>query len=340
MISTSINRFTRSFVAASVFALAACSSPNGNTGVTPVAMQPSSVSRIPSGTSPKAQLYISDSGTNEVEVFGWPKPKTGSALSGSFSEPQGECADQSGDVFITNTGESNVLEYALGSAGSIATIQDGGEYPVGCSFDTQNGNLAVSNIISTNDGPGSVSIYKDAGGTPKDIMVTGMSRVYFLQYDGLGDLFAIGEDSSSEPALAEMKAGSNKFKVICPGLLGEGNDEFPGGIGWDGTYIVIGGFDTGVRGGVGVQRIKNCKPVGSPIPVGGDVFTIVGNRLVAPDAGAAAVEIYSYPEGALLQTLTGFSEPIGAAVAQERSVILAADPRQSLKGNRLGTPPN
>jgi hypothetical protein len=314
----SIDRLRRSFLTASIFALVACSSPGGNAGVTPPPMQPSSVSRIQFGTSPKALLYISDSGTNEVETFAWPRPKTGPALGGSFSEPQGECADQSSDVFITNTGDSNVLEY--NDRKLTNTLLDKGQYPVGCSFNALDGDLAVSNIISTQDGAGSVSIYKEAAGVPKNIPVTGMQRVYFLQYDGSGDLFAIGEDSSYQPVLAEMKSGSNKIKVICPGLLGEGNIEFPGGIGWDGKYIVIGGFSTGtVRGGVGVQRIKNCEPVGSPIPFGGDVvdFTIVGNRLIAPDAGSASVEIYSYPRGALLQTLTGFSEPLGAAVAQK-----------------------
>jgi hypothetical protein len=308
MVFSHVGRLTLPGLAAYIFTLAACSSSGGN-GITPAAMQPASVSRVPFGTSPKAQLYISDSGTNEVETFAWPKPKTGAALSGSFSEPQGMCADRSGDVFITNTGDSNVLEYNNGKLTN--TLLDRGQYPVGCSFNTLNGDLAVSNIISTNDGAGSISIYKKAKGPAQDIPVAGLPRDYFLTYDGSSDLFVDGETSSYGFGLAEMKAGSGKFKPICP-KLGSLID-FPGGIAWNGKHLVI-------STGMSIERIRNCKLGIAPI-IGGlsDIvsFTIVGNRLVAPDAGSATVEIYSYPKGALLQTLTGFSEPIGAAVAQD-----------------------
>ena len=305
----SIDRLRRSFLTASIFALVACSSPGGNEGVTPPPMQPSSVSRIQFGTSPKGLLYISDSGTNEVETFAWPRPKTGSALGGSFSEPQGECADQSSDVFITNTGDSNVLEY--NDRKLTNTLLDKGQYPVGCSFNALDGDLAVSNIISTQDGAGSVSIYKEAAGVPKNIAVTGMQRVYFLQYDGSGDLFAIGEDSSYQPVLAEMKSGSNKIKVICPGLLGEGNIEFPGGIGWDGKYLI---FDVGT----GVDRIENCKVVGFTRLLGPSGAYILGRQLIAMSSNEIAV--YKYPKGGFpIRTfsLSNLSEPIGFAISED-----------------------
>ncbi|HEY3674376.1 MAG TPA: hypothetical protein VGK84_00130, partial [Candidatus Tumulicola sp.] len=102
-----------------------------NPGLPPTAEQPSSISRLSLADATKATLYVSDSGTNEVTTFAWPKPKTGSALRGSFSEPQGECADASGNVFITNTGGSNVLEYS--GSKLVNTLLDAGEYPVGCS---------------------------------------------------------------------------------------------------------------------------------------------------------------------------------------------------------------
>jgi hypothetical protein len=302
-----VDRVTRSLLAASIFTLAACSSPNGNAGITPAAAQPASVFHAPFGTSPKAQLYISDDGTNEVETFTWPKPKSAITLTG-FSEPQGECADQSGNVFITNTGNSNILEYALGGTDPIDTLSDAHEYPVGCSFDRTNGDLAVSNILSTADGNGNVAIYKNAKGAPKIVTPAGVQRVFFVQYDGSRDLFVSGDNSSYEPVLAEMPAGSKQFKVVCPNLFGS---QFPGGLGWDGKYIVI-----GVPGGL--ERIRNCKVVGFT-PLGdSDEFYISGNRVVVPDAGSAEVYIYGYPKGGEpIQTLTGFGEPIGAVVGEK-----------------------
>jgi hypothetical protein len=252
-------------------------------------------------------LYVSDSGTNGVETFAWPKPKSGTPLLGSFSEPQGGCSDQSGDVFIANTGDSNILEYA--GTKLVNTYGDLHQYPVDCSFDPLKGDLAAANIVTTQDGAGGVSIFKKASSTPQVITGSALQRAYFLAYDGSSNLFITGENSSYQAVFAELKAGSDKIKQICPKLFGP--SAFPGAIAWDGKYIVI-------ADGTGLDRIKNCKPVGPPILTGGDIgyFAIVGNRLVAANAGSASVQIYSYPQGKLLQTLTGFSQPDGVAVSQ------------------------
>jgi hypothetical protein len=308
---SNVDRLTRSLSAASICALAACSSPTVNAAVSPVAMQPSSISRTPFGASPKAQLYVSDSGTNEVETFAWPKPKNATGTLSGFSEPQGECADRSGDVFITNTGDSNILEY--NNREVTNTLSDKGQYPAGCSFNAVNGDLAVSNIISTTGGAGSVAVFKKATGKPTIIETPAITRVNSIAYDGSGDLFLTGQASAGGSILAEMLAGSSKIKIICNDSFG---GIFPGGLAWDGKYLVVGNQDAGF-----VSRINNCKVVGKTRLLGSvDIadFAIAGNRLIGPDAGSAAVEIYAYPKGGdPIQVLTGFSEPIGAVVGEK-----------------------
>jgi hypothetical protein len=253
-------------------------------------------------------LYIADSGTNEVETFAWPKPKTGAALSGSFSEPQGECADTKGNVYIANTGESNILEYT--GTKLTNTIADSGQYPVGCSVDSK-GDLAVSNIISTADGPGSITIFAGGKGTGKNFAVTGLSRVYFLAYDKT-TLWVSGESSSSTVAFASVNAkGKSTNKPITGGSI-----SFPGGVQFDGKNVTLGDQDGAV-----VYQMKKFAIVSST-PLTGSVDVVSywidqpTSTLIAPDAGAAAVEIYKYPAGgSATQTLTGFSEPIGATVS-------------------------
>jgi hypothetical protein len=312
---TPIDRSRLALATASLLFVTACSSSSGGS-VTPFAAQPSSVATLPFGNSSKDMLYISDSGTNGVETFDWPKPTTGSALSGTFSEPQGECADQSGDVFITNTGNSNILEYTSGKLSN--TLADPHQYPVGCSSDTLNGDLAVVDIVTTANGAGNIAIYKNAKGTPKIYSGGALASGYSVQYDGSGNLFADGETSGSGITLLEMPAGSKKFKTVCAhGFSGGGTIEFPGSLAWDGRYLVIGNQDGGT---VSRVSVKGCKIVGTTDLTGSsDIvgFTIVGNRLIGPDAGNANVEIYDYPKGGNpVQILTGFSEPIGAAVSQ------------------------
>jgi hypothetical protein len=82
---------------------------------------------------------------------------------------------------------------------------------------------------------------------------------------------------------------------------------------WDGKDLVASSQGIGVA-----YRFKDCKVV-TTIPLSGssDIvqITIAGNRLIGADAGSAAVEIYPYPlGGSPIQTLTGFSEPIGVTV--------------------------
>jgi hypothetical protein len=293
--------------------LAACSSGPDNNGATPLALAPSSSATLPFGKSSKDILYVTDSGTNELITFAWPKPKspTGTIV-GPPSEPQGMCADQSGHAFVSNTGDENVLEYT--GTTLTNTLTDGGQYPVDCSYDTSSGNLAVANILSTGDGAGTVALYRNAQGKPKLILGGPLHHVYALAYDGSGNLFAAGETSSYAVAFAELTAGSKKFKVICPNGFQGGEIAFPGGLAWDGKYIVVGNQDGDV------YRIKGCKVVGTTVIGTGSsdivYFTIAGNRLIAPDAGNADVDIFAYPKGGMpVQVLTGFSQPIGAAVS-------------------------
>ena len=82
----------------------------------------------------KDLLYISDRGTNDVYVYSYPRGKLNGTLTG-FNDPDGECVDKTGDVFITNFLSSNIIEYAHGGTSPIATLSDPGYYPADCSVD-------------------------------------------------------------------------------------------------------------------------------------------------------------------------------------------------------------
>jgi hypothetical protein len=299
-------------VAVAMLSLSACSSSSGSSGVTPFTLQPSSVTTFSFGKSPKELLYVSDSGTNEVDLLAWPKPNSITGALNGFSDPQGMCADTSGNVFITNTGDSNILEYTGNKLTS--TLLDAGEYPVACSINPLDGDLAVANIFSTSDGEASVAIYKHASGKATIFAVKTLSRTYFVQYDGSGNLYASGPDDEYDPALVELQAGSKLFQPICTIQI-RGGAFVPSSLGWDGKYLLTGDQESAT-----VDRIKVCKVVGKTTLLGSsDIvdFTVVGNRLIGPDYGNADVEIYTYPKGGEpIQVIGGFSAPIGAAVSQ------------------------
>jgi hypothetical protein len=254
-------------------------------------------------------LYISDDGTNEVETFAWPKPKSVTGTLTGFNEPQGMCADAKGDVYITNTGDSNTLEYK--GSKLINTLADAGQYPVGCAVNAA-GDVAVTNIVSTADGPGSVTIYAKGKGTGKNMAITGLARVFFGAYDKASNLWVDGTTSSSTVAVAEL---TKKGKVVNGTLTG-GTIEFPGGVNFDGKDIAVNDQDAATVYQLTKFKIVGSTPLTGAVDIDQNWIDIPTKLLIGPDAGAGQVEIYKYPKGGSpSQTLTGFSEPIGSTVS-------------------------
>jgi hypothetical protein len=247
-------------------------------------------------------LYVADSGTNEVSTFAWPKPKNPTGTLTGFSEPQGGCSDAKGNVYFSNTGDSNVLGFA--GTKSIKTLDDAGQFPVDCAYDWKYGNMAVSNIVSVSDGPGSVSIYANEKGSPTTIGSSLVARFFLIAYDGSGNLYANGDNNSFQSVLVELAAGSKTFKAVCPKLVAKGL----GVVGWDGKYVLFAGPDA-------IYRVSGCTIVGST-PIGGVTGNVAVSygRIVVASPTSAEIYIYTYPKGKLLQTLSGFSEPIGVVI--------------------------
>jgi hypothetical protein len=172
-------------------------------------------------------LYASsDFGT--VSVFGYPKGNLVGVLSG-FDLADGECVDKAGNVFIADTGASDVVEYAHGGTNPINTLTDPGHEPFSCAIDAATGNLAVTNF----DG-GSVAIYSNGAGTPTIYSLPGVA-VMFCGYDNDGNLFVDGRVTESHFALYELPHGSGTPTNINTNL-----NISPGPIQWDGKHLALG----------------------------------------------------------------------------------------------------
>src|SRR5262249_32390826 len=111
-------------------------------------------------------LFASDSGTNDVYIFTMPGLQLKGTLTG-WNEPQGECADKSGNVWVTNTGSTQIVK--LSRTGSVlSTLSDPSGYPVGCAINPTNGDLAVTDIFGFS-GAGGIELYTNASGSPTRI---------------------------------------------------------------------------------------------------------------------------------------------------------------------------
>jgi hypothetical protein len=195
----------------------------------------------PSWISPEAKttevLFVSDSGTDDVYLFKVGTLKHLGTLTG-FAEPQGECSDNKGNVWVTNTDDEDILEYS--HAGVLEnTLTDTTGYPVGCAWDPTTGNLAVTNIYDLSSEPGAVLVYRHATGSPTAYRSSAQYYYYFAGYDTKGNLFFDGRNTSGTFVLSELPKGAAKAHSIE--VIG-GTIYFPGTVEWyaTGSYLIVG----------------------------------------------------------------------------------------------------
>jgi hypothetical protein len=270
------------------------------------------------GAASQDLLYVSDTGTSKVYVYSYPSDKLAGTLT-DFRDPGGECVDKNGNVFITNTGDDDILEYAHGGTKPIATLSDPGYFPFGCSIDPTSGNLAVSNnFASSGSGQGNVVVYTHAKGHPKgDYTDPNINQMLLCGYDDKGNLFVDGLTKGSGFAFAELRRGSTTLTDIT---LNQ-SIENPGGVQWDGKYVAVGDQSTNVVYQFDVSGKKGTKVGSTPLTGATEVvqFWIAGSKLIGPDAGAQDVGIWKYPAGgSALKTITGLYVPLGATLSKAK----------------------
>lgn len=265
-------------------------------------------------------LYVSDLGTELVDVYSYPEGKLKGTLSG-FKAVHGGCVDAKGDVFITSS--ERIYEFAHGGSKPIRTLIDAGYGPTGCSVDPTTGTLAVANIgpISGSSG-GNIAFYKHAKGTPAMHSDSAIFFDYDCAYDGHGNLYVTGGDVHGFFAFAEVAAGGASFANIT---LDQSID-VPGGVQWDGKHVAVEDQGAGYRGSTVYRFVisgSSGTKVGTTVLGGSsDViqFWLDGKKLIGPNIGSSPnVMFWKYPAGrSALKTITGFTEPVGVTVSRAR----------------------
>jgi catechol 2,3-dioxygenase-like lactoylglutathione lyase family enzyme len=247
----------------------------------------------------KAAIIISDGGANDIDVFS-AKFKLIAKITGVSGSLD---ATKSGSVYVTVTGTKSVLLYKNDYKTLLATLRDPNEYPVSSSYEETTGIVGVTNVISTSDGPGTVSFYAKGKTTPcVTVGSPAWGRVYFDAFDSKGNLFVDGQDPSGNTLIGEITGGC-KAKTIT--TLKVGNViTFPGGVQVaknddlvvdDQSGAMVYTYKPPVRGSLGAP-IVTTPLTGASDPVS-LVFTSTGKNLWTVDAGLDVLDEYAYPAG-------------------------------------------
>ncbi|MBV9233446.1 MAG: hypothetical protein JO030_05330 [Candidatus Eremiobacteraeota bacterium] len=253
----------------------------------------------------KTLLYVGDEQTDDVYVYSYPEGKLKGTLTGIATTPFGECSDRDGNVWITDL-NSQIVEYAHGGTTIIATLNDPGQASYGCAVDPESGDLAVANLETLSGGPGSVSIYKHAKGTPKVYADPNSVNEYFLYYHN-DTLYVVGQKFNS----GAYQLAAFAHKKFTDLTLTGGTISYPGGVGFDhGLWIgdsgsgssatiyqiAVKGTTATVTGTTPLTNGRYCGqelayrgaalcPSGSVLlykyPAGGDPYKSIGNLVAA-----------------------------------------------------------
>ncbi|MGC2404789.1 MAG: hypothetical protein WA431_00055, partial [Candidatus Cybelea sp.] len=190
-------------------------------------------------------LYISN-GNGTVNVYRyWQRTLVGVLT--NFTQPEGECADQAGNVYIADYAEQKTFEYAHGGKKPINSIDDAPYNPYDCSVDPSTGNLAIASSAYGYYTPGSIAIYPNGSGKP--IFYQGPYEDKFIAcaYDDRGDLFIasrINEYYSIYYEFAFYLLPKHGNKLITEKLQDPSSRSYSGfpwveGVAWDGKYWVV-----------------------------------------------------------------------------------------------------
>jgi hypothetical protein len=235
-------------VAAGIAFIVGCSQPEigGSSGVVPQVGRPSHAlalrqSWMDASAAGHDLLYVTNV-DGVVNVYRYWQHTLVGVLT-SFDEPEGECVDGAGNVYIADSGAEKLFEYAHGGKVPIRTIDTSPYAAYGCAVSPRNGNLAIANYW--NDQRGNIEILRRGKGKP--VIYTDPYLVGFrsLAYDGKGNLLATdgngytssfyGSDFDYLPyngiKLIEMEFCANS---TCGGWW-----SYVQGIQWDGKYWVF-----------------------------------------------------------------------------------------------------
>ncbi len=251
-------------------------------------------------------IYVSDFNNSLIQVYNYPSQGTQNPPAGTITadllNPQGMCV-KNNQVIVANTGDNNLVGYNYGSTTPDLTLSDPGEYPVGCAV-APNGDVAASDIFSPTTGEGAVTVWAGGSGTGTIyVEPAGMIECFFISYDGSGNLYVDGFNSSGYFGMAYLPAGSSTWQSVS---LSGATINFPGGVIWDGTYLTV-EDQSGPSGYPVVYQCNNsgasldCSVGSTGLQGASDVTQGYIKRgvkgITGADASAGTVYTWAYPAG-------------------------------------------
>jgi hypothetical protein len=251
-------------------------------------------------------IYISNLGDDVVNVYAFDNHQIVGQLNG-FKKPHGICTDAHGNVYITNTRASSVLEFPHGGTKPIQTFSDPGENPVDCAI-ARFDDLIVANESTTSGGPGGLS-YFEGTRLVQTATFARLPTVTSIGYlPAVGFNFLTGVNANGDPQYAKFRFA---FNLLPTPFASAGTVRYSGI-----------GKDMAVGDQSGTVYLVHGKTVSKTIQLSGlcaaGQFSITRKFIFVPDSCGGRVLIFPFPSGGTaFYRIGGQSEPVGTAISED-----------------------
>jgi hypothetical protein len=284
-----------------VLALYACARPVGSNAISsdPLLSLPNVQPRAAAQLLFISETYYANHGFGDVLLFDYPSGRYVGTLPAppeGFNGPGDECKDRAGNVYFVNESASKIDEYT-GQGSYIRSVTDGQTAPIECSISSSTGDLAVVNDNSSG-APSSISIFRNARGSPKVISSPYFYTMTYLSYDGAGNVFFDGSQGPvGTDEYGEIPKGASAIQKVKLS-----KNIYPERLQFDGAHVAIGSLHKHLYQAKGryIERSITLQDGVTPFFIAGDrILTLNG-----PKKNHYTVQVYSYPSGgAPLQTI-------------------------------------
>ncbi len=262
----------------------------------------------PQAGARQALLYVSDTATNSVSIYSYPRLKLTGKL--SVKRPVGLCVDpRTGNVWVVLELSPEIIEFPHGGTKRMHTLDLGYGFQA-CAVDAS-GNLAVARYNNYDD-PGALFIFKNGRGKPAIYENPKMFYYVFVGYDSSGNAFVDGENYAK---LVELPAGGQKLENVTPKRFTLSS---PGGVQYDGTNLAVGDAKRGVIYQVSSRTIVGKTKLNGACTVQQFFIDEERGHVIAPNRchSKGDVLIYDYPAGGNpIKRITGLRYPFAAVVS-------------------------
>jgi hypothetical protein len=224
----------------------------------------------------KQLLFVSDAGTDDVYMYALPTLELVGTITG-FVQPQGECSDTKGDVWITDTNAQTT--YEVSHEGRLEnTLSDSDGYPIGCAWNPKNGDVAVMNLFNLDGAQGGVLVYPSGSKSPAEYTNPKQYYYNFGGYDSSGNLFFDGREGGVF-VLSKLAAGAKSATSI---KVTGGTIYYPGMVQWaSSSELLVGDQECGDVNASCVYQLT----------VSGSSATIVGTTTLETSAGGPVCDM-------------------------------------------------